>query len=182
MNSYYVYFQKHSLEIIAIIIAFIALIISIIAKHYAKKAFSLSLFDKRYKLYYDFKILVNKLLLNDSKSLHECLNEIKFLLWEAQYIFGNDVCNLLDQFKEHITGTILYYKIANDMADGRQPEDIDLVRKYKVNHYDPLQSLLSALMGENDLSNLNFYFHKYIADSDFKKPLSTGFFQCCRKR
>lgn len=165
------YLYQHFIELIALIVAIFAYLAARAAKYYTEKAFSLSLFDKRYKLYYDFKILVNKLTIDDTKLLSECLSQAKFLLWEAQYIFGEDVCGLLCQFKEHIAGTISYYRISNDMANGGQSEDYEVISKYKV-HYDLLLLLLGVLLGENELSNLNFYFHKYLADKEFRKSLS----------
>lgn len=179
-----IYLQQHFIELVVLIIALLALFVSVSSKHYAQKAFSLSLFDKRYKLYYDFKILVNKLKLfeSDVNALPEHLLQVKFLLWEAQYIFDDDVCDLLGRIKEHINGTISFYRTVDDMADGRLHEDMDVVHKLKVEHYDPLQLLPDILLGNDELSNLNFYFHKYLTDKDFRKPLSTIFFQGCRKR
>lgn len=178
------FLRLHLLESVAIFIALLALFVSISSKFYAEKAFSLSLFDKRYKLYFDFKALVNKLkqFEADVNCLPEHLLQVKFLLLEAQYVFGDDVCNLLEDIKEHINGTISYYRVAADMADGRVREDIDVVHRFKVEHYDLLKALPNVLLGDDESLNLNFYFHKYLVDPDFKKPLPATFFQCCRKK
>lgn len=179
-----IYLQQHFLELMAILIAICAFCVSISSKHYAEKAFSLSLFDKRYKLYFDFKALVNKLkqFEADVNGLSEHLLQIQFLLLEAKYVFGDDVCNLLADIKEHINGTISYYRVADDMANGRVREDMNVVHKFKVGHYDPLKSLPNILLGDDESLNLSFYFHKYLVDPDFKKPLPTILFQCCRKK
>ena len=182
MDALMTYLQQHPIELMAILIAVLALYVSYLSKHYAEKAFSLSLFDKRYKLYHEFKILVNKLLLHsDEKFLPEYLHQIKLLLWEAQYVFDKDVCDLLDDIKQHISGCIMYYSVAD--TSGQQPEEIALVHKLKVEHYDPMQLLPGMLLSGDESSNLNFYFHKYLSDKNLRKPLvTTPFFQRGRKK
>lgn len=187
--------KQHSIELLSLfiaflsfIIAFLALIISNSAKFYTVKTFSLSLLDKRYRLYYDFTLLINNLVLHIDKatlkaSLYEHLNKVKFLLWEAQYIFEDDIHSLLTQIKEHISGTILYFGLSEDMAHGFVPEaeNYKIINKQRVQHYDPLLLLVSNLLGNDEKVNLNSYFRKYLADKDLKKPLPMTFLDCCKK-
>ncbi len=160
------------MEWVTVIISVLAFIVSYLSFQYSRKAFALSLFDKRYKVFYNFTILVSKLALEfNEKSLSDCLQQIKILLWEARYIFGGDVCNLLDDIKKHIAGSITYFIVADRMANRQQREDYEELHKYKVEHYDPIRSLLGILLGDDKSSNLNFYFNKYLYDKSFKKPL-----------
>ena len=65
----------------------------------------------------------------------------------------------------------MYFSSADRMAESKQSEDLALIHKYKVDHYDPMQDLPSMLLSGDESSNLNFYFDKYLSDKDFKKPL-----------
>ncbi|HSW69588.1 MAG TPA: hypothetical protein VLI69_05510 [Gammaproteobacteria bacterium] len=166
------FLQQHLIELLAFIVSFTALIVSWISMYYSNKAFSLSLFDKRYKFYHDFKILVNEMLKFDIKLFPDSLKRTKFLLWEAQYIYGEDVCGLLKKIHDNLCGVILCHQVVDDMAAGNQSEDSEIMSRLMAEHYRPLQSLIADLLGDNDITNLNFYFHNYLADKDFKKPLS----------
>ncbi|OAI47739.1 hypothetical protein AYO45_01425 [Gammaproteobacteria bacterium SCGC AG-212-F23] len=174
------FLQQHFLECIAIIIALLALLVSFSAKHYAEKAFTLGLFDKRYKLYYDFKMLLNGLSLRiDKKPLPEHLDEVKLLLWEAQYIYGKDINDLLNNLKECLSGTALCFELADNMASGFQQENQENYNEFHKHKetYNKLHVMLMTLFGENKSTNLNSYFHKYLSDNAFRKPLKTPFWQ-----
>lgn len=154
-----------------LIVALFALYYSYSSRHYAEKAVGLALFQRRYNVYYELKLLLNQLLSIEVNSLQERLSKIKYLLWESQYIYGADVYGLLENLKKAISATIFYYGIANEMADGKQKEDLGVIHKYKLEGYDVLHSLPTELLGDDSSKNLNYYFHKYLDDDAFKKPL-----------
>ncbi len=99
------------------------------------------------------------------------MRRAKFLLWEAQYIFGKDVCCLLKKLQENLYGTMQYYQVMDNMAAGNQPEDYEMISRLMAEHYRPLQGLVADLLADDNSKNLNFYFHKYLTDSSFRKPL-----------
>jgi len=160
-----------ALPAVTLIVALVALYYSYSSRHYAEKAVGLSLFQRRYNVYYELKLLLNQLLTLEVNSLPERLSKIKYLLWEVQYIYGADVYGLLENLKKAISATILYYSVADEMADGRQKEDLDVIRKYKLEGYDILRSLPAELLSDDSSKNLNHYFHKYLDDDAFKKAL-----------
>jgi hypothetical protein len=155
----------------ALIVALFALYYSYSSRHYAEKAVGLALFQRRYNIYYELKLLLNQLLTVEVNSLHERLSKVKYLLWEAQYIYGSDVYELFENLKKAVSATILYYSVADEMADGKQKEDLDVIHKYKLEGYDVLHSLPAELLSDNNSKNLNHYFRKYLDDDAFKKAL-----------
>lgn len=168
------------IEITVLIVAVIALIVACSARFYAEKTFALELFDKRYRIYDEFSILLNDLLSNiREKPQSEYVRRLKFLLWKAQYIFGNDINDLLIQIQEHIVGTITFFELSDDMGNGTEPGDdknVSLLSKSKK-QYEQLSELISKLLGNNDAINLISYFDKYLSDDDFREPLSKTFWR-----
>ena len=159
------------MELTAVVIAIIALVVSVISMHYSQKAYALSLFDKRYKLFHEFKVLITKMAVIDRVAYSDYLQQIRLLLWEAQYIFGKDVCMLFNNIYNHANGCIEYFDKADSMAAGNQPEDYELIHRLKTEHYDAIKSLPSTLLSDDNSKNLNSYFNKYLSDRSFKKPL-----------
>lgn len=185
------YLQQHPIEIelSIFVVSVLALLVSISAKHYAEKAFTLALFDKRYKLYDDFKNTLASFLYYDNagasnfvvEQLLPNLSQANFLFQEAKYMFSEDISFLLAKIKEHTSGTVAFFAMQNAMATGERQEDLQLVSQFKVEHYDVLLALINDLLGDDETVNLYSYFSKYLEDEDFRKPLTATFFRRCRK-
>ena len=184
MDALMTYLQQCPIELVTALIAAFALYVSFLSKYYAEKTFTLALFDKRYKTYYDFKNFLNDVLSNfEEKDLSQAylhLNQVKFLLWETQYIFGKDVNDLLTKIKSHIGGGVIKYISLYEKAEAGAyfpEEDISLMEECRVKSCEPLESLISTLLFGDDSVNLNAYFHKYLEDADFRKPIKISFWK-----
>ena len=101
------YLLEHVMELAAIIIAVVALIVSFVSMHYSRKAFALSLFDKRYKLFHDFKILVNNYCYTSMKNLFQNIYTRQSFCYGRRNIFSIKMCTIYSMKLKNISLVVL---------------------------------------------------------------------------
>lgn len=127
-----------------LITAFIALKVSSQSGLLAQKAMSLAQFNNRYKVYCMVKKIISEI--ENSSNLNPLLHKIELLYPKANYLFQNDIMNLLESLREKISKA----NSSNGFIDVR-----------KLNQ---LKSDIKAIQLES-------HFNQYLYDPDFKKPI-----------
>ncbi len=141
------------IKLITLTLSVVAIFIAICSWLVSQRAFSLSLFNNRYKLYYKLRSSIYQMndaihgrlagpianFLTNNKAI------IKELTSESAYLFGKEIAALLRNIEENI--------------DPLHPTT-----------NTELETLLNTLLGNNN-SNLDSYFKDYLSHPSFKKKI-----------
>ena len=142
------------MNIAILIISLLALLVSWRSWVFAERAFSLSLFNNRYKFYSQLRHYLVELLdiidgLGRAPTEREILiKKIKLLTVEAKYLFGDKIEDFLINICDQINTLPL------DRLDD-----------------DDLKARLHDMLGSDESKNIDSYFNKYLYHSSFKKPI-----------
>jgi hypothetical protein len=148
------YIGISGIDFAILLVSIIAVIISFFALNFAKKAFTLSLFDKRYNFYHRLKFLIEVRDTGDLFEQEKHMNELISLLWESKFIFGSEIEELLIELNT----------LQSSVVEAGQ----DIGRFHVVRGV--ITARFRELSGKNDKSkSLDSYFDKYLSDKDFKK-------------
>lgn len=134
-----------------LVVSLFALYISYCSRAYAQKAVMFSLFDKRYNFYHRLRIAIELFdeVHYDSEK-EERGNELTFLYWEAKYIFGQEIEELLRKL----------LSLLDTFVKSESKEDLQALKDQK-----------NILLNAEGMLNLDSYFNKYLFDKDFKNPM-----------
>jgi hypothetical protein len=143
-----------------LVVALVALYVSWRSRVLAQQAFSLSLFNNRYKFYYEFRILIDELSSIAGFPSEKHLGKLKYLHWESKYIFGQEIEALLESL---FRNTEIVFK--NKEPVGIR-EDDELIEPMKE-----MKRLIDELSGKQPGATLDTYFQKYLYHEAFRQRI-----------
>jgi hypothetical protein len=142
-------------------------LVSILALYYAwqsrvlaQQAFSLSLFNNRYKFYHEFRALIEELALISGFPTEQHLSKLKFLYWESKYIFGEEIGMLMESLFRNVD-VICRLQNFRDDNEGRELGEAS----------QTIDRLINELSGKQDGPTLDSYFQGYLCNKAFRKKI-----------